>query len=1097
MTRWRHTYLTIIDWPIRRPGVTLIIAALLTLVAAWTASRLRPTGAVESLLSRTEPSAQALAQTYHRFGAVDQLLVLIEFDHIKRSPTADADAADIPATGAIDNRSNNPGRMQPDMLAAFAASLRQSIEQSPALGSMLADSFHRDPNDLRNYIASHAAYYLADAGFASFLSRLDADAMASQMRRNRAMLAAPGPAMDRVGRQLIRDPLRLRELLASSDTDAETATKPSAESASLPTASLSPPSRPAARHVDPFVQISDVGDAILLRLPGKRPLTDTTFRDAFLAAARIVIEAELPAHAVASYAGGYAVAHASESAIKRDMILSVTSAVIMLQLLFILLYRRWLLFPLAILPVALGLLWGIGAFAAFNRQLTPLAAVLGGVLAGLSIDYVIHLLSHVAATQSAHRSLPNRLRTAIAELLPAITAAWLTTLAGFLTLGLIGSQSMRDFAIIGALGLTGAMIASITVFPASLLLVARIPGGRGAPLPQQVRLNPAVWMATAVRHRIAVITITVAILGSAAAAMVAFGPPQPSASMATMHPQPNPALDAQRRIAERFAIAGDPWLVLLQAPDDTQLAALSHDASQRLDALSQRLKLDIVGPTTFLPPPNQQVQRAEALAQLNTDDLLSRFDTAAAANGFRPAAFDEFRRFLVALIEAPAPTLDQLRAAGLTDLLAPNNTDTSEPHLAVIAIRTHAAAGDRRWRDQAISDIRAALAPLPDAVLTGLPVVAADTEHHLMSQLGRLGVVAGAVVMVILFTLMRRPRLVLVALTPLVFASIATAGVMTVVGEQINPINLAAVPLMAGLAIDDGIFMLWGRRRRTRTSAATSTHHDSSASAGHAVLMTSLTTMLGFGSLITASVPAIQSLGRVMCIAVAGALVASLFLIGALPIAGSSPPIHTAEKGDDEGDVQPNGLAHRGYRWLIERIAWAPLLVFLYLQKDAGVIFIYLQHAFFTAGIVAIITLPLMVVLHRKAQRFEPLLLGTHLFLIVGAGMFWWPSYFLLSFYDQWMEACLFVWIVVVLLGALTWVRTHAHRYRQATSRWLVAILAAAGVALAWSMYWRGHAILAGTIPFIALQATVMLTRAAWLKPAPHADLADAAEHTS
>src|SRR5437762_308942 len=125
-----------------------------------------------------------------------------------------------------------------------------------------------------------------------------------------------------------------------------------------------------------------------------RPVSDLEFSKQLVAAVRRLAERENHEKLDVQLTGGYAIAAASERAIRHDMITSVISSVVFLQLLFLFAYRRPIRsFAIAFLPVAIGITYGFGVYALLTPKLTPMTAVIGGILAGMAIDYAIACLS--------------------------------------------------------------------------------------------------------------------------------------------------------------------------------------------------------------------------------------------------------------------------------------------------------------------------------------------------------------------------------------------------------------------------------------------------------------------------------------------------------------------------------------------------------------------------------------------------------------------------------------------------------------------------------------------------------------------------------
>ena len=91
----------------------------------------------------------------------------------------------------------------------------------------------------------------------------------------------------------------------------------------------------------------------------------------------------------------------------------------------------------------------------------------------------------------------------------------------------------------------------------------------------------------------------------------------------------------------------------------------------------------------------------------------------------------------------------------------------------------------------------------------------------------------------------------------------------------LNPANMIVLPLILGIGIDDGVHVVHDFRRQTgryRLSRSTAT----------AVLLTSATTMIGFGTMMFAQHQGLRSLGQVLTIGVFCCLGTSIVMLPAL-----------------------------------------------------------------------------------------------------------------------------------------------------------------------------------------------------------------------
>ena len=97
---------------------------------------------------------------------------------------------------------------------------------------------------------------------------------------------------------------------------------------------------------------------------------------------------------------------------------------------------------------------------------------------------------------------------------------------------------------------------------------------------------------------------------------------------------------------------------------------------------------------------------------------------------------------------------------------------------------------------------------------------------------------------------------------------------MALLDLQLNMANLIILPLFLGIAVDDGIHLV--HRMLEAPEDATS---PLARSTGKAIVLTSLTSMVGFGGLLVARHTGIFSLGALATLAVGCALIATLVVL--------------------------------------------------------------------------------------------------------------------------------------------------------------------------------------------------------------------------
>ena len=829
--------------PVRRPVGTLIVTAIVVLLAVASITRLEPVRSLQAMMDDHDPSAVALGRILSNFGSVDKLLMV----------------ASLPSSA--------PANRAP--LAEFAGRFNESIGSDHGLRESVSEvrftrgGLHEDRAFFEQHVIPAGLYYLTDGQFADLVERLEPESMLKQIRRNEELIAAPGPAADALSRVLQKDPLRLRDFLGEALADRAGT-------------SLS---------MRDELMLSRDHRSLLIIIGARRPATDLDFTKRFLHDIQSVADNANNNLLTIEYSGAYAIAAASERAIRSDMIRSVIIAVMLMQLMFLVMHRRPFAFIVAFVPTAVAIVVAFGLHAIIQLQLTPATAVVGAVIAGLGIDYSIHVVSHYGHARQVGASPAQAAHDAAGQLfLPTIAAAG-TTFIGVLAISQSPVGALRDFSIVALLGLVGAMIAAFTILPALLVILDRVPLTGGASSYQfaaRFTLAPlTMFIDRYARAILAIAIITWIAIIAGVMSRQKFVPVE--RDLTAMHPKPNPALDLQERIARDFDVPANSLLVHLEAGSADDLVIASHDVANAIHRpeFKSRGLHRVLGLSTFLVDPRTITRRQAAISQVDVERVLNDFHNAIDQSLFSRNAFVEFEVFLRRFLTASAPPdLDTLRQfEQVANTVLPRDAARSETMEAICVLRLDQPLAERAQRDQTIGAVREALADIPRATLTGLTVISHDVERSIASDLARLSLIAAAAVIMFLAIFVRNPLHLLLALTP-------TAGGLTFVlagfhffNDGLNMINLVGIPLLMGIGDNFGIFVIDALRRHRAVRLPSHEFAPHLAASARAIILTSITAILGFGSLMFTSTPAIQSLGRLTALGVSASLACTLFVV--------------------------------------------------------------------------------------------------------------------------------------------------------------------------------------------------------------------------
>jgi hopanoid biosynthesis associated RND transporter like protein HpnN len=184
---------------------------------------------------------------------------------------------------------------------------------------------------------------------------------------------------------------------------------------------------------------------------------------------------------------------------------------------------------------------------------------------------------------------------------------------------------------------------------------------------------------------------------------------------------------------------------------------------------------------------------------------------------------------------------------------------------------------ERDNQQEFVDTLRHALDPhdTNHPIITGTPVQFLEYESLLKDSYitaAWYSLIAIAIIVLIHF---RSLAAVVLALIPVGLGTLWLAGLMGWLNVPFNPANIMTLPLVIGIGVTNGIHIL-NRFAEERTPSILA------RSTGKAVLVSGLTAIAGFGSLILAKHRGIHSLGVIMSVGIATCMVAGLTFVPAL-----------------------------------------------------------------------------------------------------------------------------------------------------------------------------------------------------------------------
>ncbi|MBI1312334.1 MMPL family transporter [bacterium] len=168
--------------------------------------------------------------------------------------------------------------------------------------------------------------------------------------------------------------------------------------------------------------------------------------------------------------------------------------------------------------------------------------------------------------------------------------------------------------------------------------------------------------------------------------------------------------------------------------------------------------------------------------------------------------------------------------------------------------------------------LRTTLPSLVIAACVGVSTVMTEGQLNWAVTLGAFVTLVAAMALVIDW---QSVAFTVLTLMPPVAGGVLMYGVLAILDVDLNPANLIVLPLILGIGVDDGVHVVHDFRTRHG-------HYQMMASTMNSVILTSLTSMIGFGSMMIAAHRGLYSLGLVLVIGVGSCLFVSLVPLPAL-----------------------------------------------------------------------------------------------------------------------------------------------------------------------------------------------------------------------
>ncbi len=608
-------------------------------------------------------------------------------------------------------------------------------------------------------------------------------------------------------------------------------------------------------------------------------------------------------------------------------------AFVAIFILLIVSFRMWMAPVLAMLNLLVGLVWAMGVAGLLVGKLNLFTQTMSVLILGLGIDFSIHLISNFTERRAAGESILSAMEKTFLKSGKGIVTGAVTTSFAFFALIVSRARGMKEMGIVMGGGLLAILLVTMLFLPIMLVLRERLKDKR---LEKKKRGKPIVYRDISFRFlgrtgewlsRKYVFTLVASILASGfliwSALQIGW-----DNDYKKMEPKGLASMELMDVIMKKFDLSMDYALVIAGSPEE------SSKLAEKYRELGSVAKTDDI--SLFIPSVEQQQNKIQHVSEIRESILSADIQTDLNHNVLS-ALRNETERLEMNIMEMQdiafiggKDTVDDKCKQIVGDPDNPGSRNIIQEFLSTLEnAKPEVSAGLSTFQRyfapyfkesvvQMSSTESIQIEDLPLSILDQycnrsrnkflvtiypsgsiydgefLNRFADDVERvsdkatgsgplfkallKIFGQDGRNAIILTLIVVFLLLWLdFKSPAQALLAMIPLSLGVFWMVGLMHIAGIKLSMMSVMGLPLIIGIGIDDGVHIIhrWRHEGSGKIRLVFS-------STGKAILLTSLTTMFAFGSLIFSAFPAFGQFGGALFLGVGACFLTSVLILPGL-----------------------------------------------------------------------------------------------------------------------------------------------------------------------------------------------------------------------
>ena len=531
------------------------------------------------------------------------------------------------------------------------------------------------------------------------------------------------------------------------------------------------------------------------------------------------------------------ISNANSTQIKSDLKVTLSITILIVLLILIVTFKNYILPVVFIMPGMFGMLFSLTVIYLIQGEISAIALGSGAVIFGIVIDYSFHYFSHLQHSG-------NNIKTISKLYKPLISSAF-TTIMAFFALTLTNSSILYDFGLFTSFGLIGSLLFVLFVNPIISPLLKNTSQSE----------NLKLFFSENQKKNIALFILAITIILSFKLNDVKF-----DTNIANLNFYPEELKKDEQKILGEKNKNEKEILIYIDDNNKETVKQKSYDLKIRLKKLKEdEVIIDFKNLSVF-DPPNKILKSKENTWKKfwikNEKKLIKKLTNFSDEKGYNKNAFNEF----TSLISSKPSYQKIFPEDQIIDQIKTKNSD-------IWIVKSSIIFNEKNYSKVISFCKKNKLKYLDKQKIAGQMLTEIKDDFNFLLFYTSI------LVFLTLFFIYGRLELAIITFLPMLISWIWILSICAIFDIQFNFVNIIISTLIFGIGDDFAIFISDGYIDKYKSSI-----NNTISISIKSILLSAITTIIAFGSLIFAKHPAINSIAPVAIIGMSSILVISIFV---------------------------------------------------------------------------------------------------------------------------------------------------------------------------------------------------------------------------